>query len=144
MQPYRPIICKINIKRRPNDLHFPDQYSIVRNMSNYKTKDAQALAESFKALSNKNRLQIFMRLLSCCEPGTVCSSKSPNGFSVGELGENLSVAPSTLSHHIKELHRAGLITTQRRGQNVECFVNTEKVAILKKLFSGDMLIPTEK
>jgi len=113
-------------------------------MSNYRTTDAHELSESFKALSNKNRLQIFMRLLSCCEPGTICSPETLNGFCVGELGENLSVAPSTLSHHIKELQRAGLITTRRRGQNVECFVNTEKVAILQSLFNGDTLIPTKK
>jgi len=125
-------------------LPLPNQCSIFRNMSNYRTNDAQALTESFKALSNKNRLQIFLRLLSCCKPDTVYSSERLNGFCVGELGENLSVAPSTLSHHIKELQHAGLITTQRRGQNVECFINTEKVAVLKKLFNGDMLIPTEK
>jgi len=113
-------------------------------MSKYRTIDAHDLSESFKALSNKNRLQIFMRLLSCCAPGTICSSEALNGFCVGELGENLSVAPSTLSHHIKELQRAGLITTRRRGQNVECFVNTEKVAILQSLFNGDTLTPTKK
>jgi len=119
-------------------LRSTNRYSIVRIMSKYRTNDTQALTDSFKALSNKNRLQIFLQLLNSCKPGTVCSSETLNGFCVGELGKNLSVAPSTLSHHIKELQHAGLITTQRRGQNVECFINTEKVAILKNLFNGDM------
>lgn len=105
-------------------------------MSNYRTFNPTELAESFKALSNPNRLQIFQRLLSCCEPGTVCSTDTVNGFCVGELGENLAVAPSTLSHHIKELQRAGLIKTQRRGKNVECFVDAEKVGIIKEFFTG--------
>jgi ArsR family transcriptional regulator len=102
-------------------------------MSNYQTLD---LAEAFKALSNPNRLQIFLRLLNCCEPGSVCSAENFTSVCVGDLGENIPVAPSTLSHHIKELQRAGLIKTQRRGQNVECFVNAEKVTILKQLFSS--------
>lgn len=105
-------------------------------MSKYKTFNPNELAESFKALSNPNRLQIFQRLLSCCEPGTTCSTDTVNGFCVGELGEDLTVAPSTLSHHIKELQRAGLIKTQRKGQNVECYVDPEKVKTLKEFFTG--------
>ena len=105
-------------------------------MSNHETINPVELAESFKALSNPNRLQIFLRLMRCCIPGTVCSTNTMNGFCVGELGETLSVAPSTLSHHIKELQRAGLIKTQRRGQNVECYVDPEKVNILKEFFTN--------
>lgn len=105
-------------------------------MSNYQTFNTDELADTFKALSNPNRLQIFLRLLSCCEPGTVCSADTVNGFCVSELGEDLAVAPSTLSHHIKELQQAGLIKTQRRGKNVDCFVDTEKVSVLKEFFAG--------
>ena len=105
-------------------------------MSNNKTLNPNDLAESFKALSNPNRLQIFLRLMNCCEPGTVCSSETVTGFCVGELGEDLAVAPSTLSHHIKELQRADLIKTQRKGQNVECFVNTDMVETLKEFFTS--------
>lgn len=108
-------------------------------MSNYRILNPDELAESFKALSNPNRLQIFQRLLSCCAPGTVCSADTVNGFCVGELGEDLAVAPSTLSHHIKELQRAGLIKTQRKGKNIECYVDAEKVSILKEFFAGSVL-----
>lgn len=104
-------------------------------MSNYQTIESDKIAESFKALSNPNRLQIFQRLLTCCEPGTVCSSDTLTSLCVGELGEELDVAPSTLSHHIKELQRAGLIKTLRKGKNVECCVNTENVQKLKNFFA---------
>ena len=104
-------------------------------MSNYSVLE---LSESFKALSNPNRLQIFLRLLNCCEIGTVCSTDTINGFCVGDLGKELAVAPSTLSHHIKELQRAGLIKTQRNGKNIECFVNIEKVDTLKEFFSPNI------
>ena len=105
-------------------------------MSNYQHVNPNELAEAFKALSNPNRLQIFQRLLSCCEPGTVCSVESVGGFCVGELGEDLAVAPSTLSHHIKELQHAGLIKTRRKGKNIECFVDPDKVKILNNFFSN--------
>lgn len=104
-------------------------------MSNYSTTNPVELAEAFKALSNPNRLQIFQRLLTCCSPGTVCSADTVSGFCVGELGEDLAVAPSTLSHHIKELQRAGLIKTLRKGKNVECFVDVETVRELMEFFA---------
>ena len=96
-------------------------------MSNYRdtqTNDAERLAEAFKALSNPNRLKIFLQLMNCCEPGTVCSIKDvttnlKTKCCVGDLGDGLDIAPSTLSHHIKELNRAGLIQMERRGQGVE-------------------------
>lgn len=111
-------------------------------MSNYRTINLDEMAEAFKALSNPNRLQIFQRLLTCCEPGSVCSSDTVNGFCVGELGEDLAVAPSTLSHHIKELQRAGLIKTQRNGKNVECYIDTENVRKLKGFFAISMASTT--
>lgn len=104
-------------------------------MSNYSAFNPADLADIFKALSNPNRLQIFQRLLSCCELGELCSAETVNRFCVGELGEDLAVAPSTLSHHIKELQRSGLIKTQRKGKNVECFVDPEKVKILNEFFA---------
>ena len=107
-------------------------------MSNYSAINQTELADAFKALSNPNRLQIFQRLLSCCESGTACSAETINGFCVGELGEDLAVAPSTLSHHIKELQRSGLIKTERNGKNVECFVDPEKVKILNEFFAVSM------
>ncbi len=105
-------------------------------MSNCCGFNIEELADAFKALSNPNRLQIFQRLVSCCTPGTLCSVEDLNGLCVSELGEDLSVAPSTLSHHIKELQHAGLIKTQRRGKNIDCFVDPEKVELLKQFFNS--------
>lgn len=104
-------------------------------MSNCKPFSPDELAGIFKALSNSNRLQIFQRLLSCCEIGSVCLPDTINGFCVGELGQHLDIAPSTLSHHIKELQHAGLIKTKRNGKNVECYVELTKISILKEFFS---------
>jgi ArsR family transcriptional regulator len=104
-------------------------------MSNNKTEDLDALAEIFKALSNPNRLKIFYRLASCCAPGTVGIIDDRDTAYVGELGEELDIVKSTVSHHIKELRRVGLIRTRRRGQNIECWVDPQLVARLKTFFA---------
>ena len=53
---------------------------------------------------------------------------------VGTLGKDLGIAPSTVSHHIKELRRAGLIIIRRRGQTLECSVNPDVLELLAAFF----------
>lgn len=55
---------------------------------------------------------------------------------VGELGEELNIAPSTVSHHIKELRHAGIIVVERRGKNIECWLNEEAVQAMRGLLGG--------
>ena len=99
-------------------------------MSNYRIN-----ADIFKALSNPHRLDLFQRLMSCCAPGTRCDAADAVRFCVGDLGEGLDIAPSTLSHHIKELHRAGLVNMERRGKNVECWVDPDILIQLSEFFN---------
>lgn len=106
--------------------------SIIRYMSNIdKVVD---LAEMFRALSNPHRLTLFNRLMNCCEPGTSCQIDEVVRFCVGDLGKGLNIAPSTLSHHLKELHRAGLIQMQRNGKQVECWVESDTLIKLSSYF----------
>jgi ArsR family transcriptional regulator len=92
----------------------------------------------FKALSNPNRLRIFMRLISCCQPGTIAQiSESPDAAScacVGDLGRDLGIVASTISHHIKELRQAGLIRMERRGQKIECWIDPTTLKALQAFF----------
>jgi len=90
----------------------------------------------FRALSNPNRLKIFLRLASgrdgamtCCVGDEVCAC-------VGELGRDLGIVASTVSHHLRELHGAGLIRMERRGQSVECRADPEVFALLARFFGG--------
>ncbi len=102
-----------------------------------RTSESARLAAAFGALSNPHRLELFRRLLACCPHGTACAVESAAAARcVGELGEGLAIAPSTLSHHIKELRTAGLITVRRNGKNVECRVEPAVVEELAALFSG--------
>jgi len=91
-------------------------------MSNYRSN----LTEIFKALSNPHRLEIFYRLSTCCEPGTVCSIDAAR-MCVSDIGSEMDIAPSTLSHHIKELTRAGLLQTERKGKHVQCWVEPDTI-----------------
>jgi ArsR family transcriptional regulator len=92
----------------------------------------------FKALSNPNRLKIFLKLAKCCPPslkGDITLLKDEACACVGELGRDLGVVPSTVSHHIKELHRAGLILMKRDGQTIRCSVDPKTVEELSVFFS---------
>jgi DNA-binding transcriptional ArsR family regulator len=66
--------------------------------------DESAL-EGVAALSNKSRWEIFWLLVN-----EQCGQKS-----AGEIGERLSIAPATLSFHLKELTHAGLLRATRSG-----------------------------
>ena len=103
-------------------------------MSNIKNIDAEDFAEIFKALSNPNRLRIFLRLASCCKPGTVGFMDETSTAFIGELAEEVNVVKSTVSHHIKELRRVGLIRTERQGQKIACWVDPHMVDALRGFF----------
>jgi DNA-binding transcriptional ArsR family regulator len=104
-------------------------------MSNTLTDNLDRLAEVFGALSNPNRLQIFLRLMTCCPRDESCVSEEQAKTFVGELGQDLGIAPSTVSHHIKELRRSGLIQMTREGQRVACCADPETLDALAQFFS---------
>ncbi len=107
-------------------------------MSNYKTIEPVQLVDIFKALANSHRLKIYEILTTCCTPGTSCASDDVFSCCVGDLDSQLNIAASTLSHHLKELHRAGLIHMKRDGKQVLCSVNTEAMQQLQNIFSGKL------
>jgi ArsR family transcriptional regulator, arsenate/arsenite/antimonite-responsive transcriptional repressor len=116
------------------------RHEMYRRMSMYQSNDLTAYAEAFKALSNPNRLAIFMHLASCCPPGTSCSFDEEMKRCVGDLGKGLNIVQSTISHHIKELRRVGLIHVAKKGRYTECWVDGETVTLLADLLTGRMSV----
>ena len=104
-------------------------------MSNYRTDDPDQLVDIFKALANSHRLKIYNILTSCCTPGSSCATDEVFSCCVGDLDSQLDIAPSTLSHHLKELNRAGLINMKRDGKQVICSVNTDMMQQLQNIFT---------
>jgi ArsR family transcriptional regulator len=83
--------------------------------------DIEKFSLAFKALAHPHRLAIFLRLAKCCERHD-CDEEECSRFCVGELGKGLGIGQPTVSHHLKELARAGLISTRKCGQSTECWV----------------------
>ena len=108
-------------------------------MSKFKTMEPEQLVDIFKALANDHRLKIYNILTSCCTPGTRCASDEIFSCCVGDLDSQLNIAASTLSHHLKELNRAGLIDMKRDGKQVFCSVNPEAMQQLQNIFSNKLV-----
>ena len=108
-------------------------------MSNNDDKKIQKFADMFKALSNPHRLRIFLRLISCCPPRTLSDFRQgvePEGCAcVGDLGLDLGIVASTISHHVKELKQAGLIRMERKGQKIECSIEQDTLVALQDFFT---------
>jgi ArsR family transcriptional regulator len=115
--------------------------AIIRYMSNNRNmtiRKIEDLADIFKALSNPNRLKIFLALTTCCRPGTVGlydKDADVDTMFIGDLGKELDIGKPTVSHHIKELRSVGIIKTERRGQKIACWVDPDIIAELKAFFS---------
>jgi ArsR family transcriptional regulator, arsenate/arsenite/antimonite-responsive transcriptional repressor len=106
----------------------------TRGTMSESTNDQARRAAMFKALGDPTRLRIFEILGSCCDSTAVdvlTIEKSGDirpvqGSTVGEICCKLNGAErisSTISHHLKELRLAGLITTERCGKHIICRVN---------------------
>lgn len=91
-----------------------------------------------KALSNENRLKILEWLKT---PGDYFTSShcdvSCDGVCVGLIEQKIGLSQSTVSQYLLQLHQAGLIIMERRGQWTYCKLNTsfinEFIAALKKI-----------
>ncbi len=72
---------------------------------------------SLAALAQPSRLAIFRLLVEA----------GPTGLAVGEIGAGLRVSPATLSFHLKELARAGLIQSRQVGRFVYYSANYDQM-----------------
>jgi DNA-binding transcriptional ArsR family regulator len=70
-------------------------------------EEKQALA-ALGALAHATRLAVFRLLVQ----------QGPGGLAAGEVAQRLGVAAPTLSFHLKELERAGLIRPTRRHRQI--------------------------
>lgn len=70
-------------------------------------KDSDALL-ALGALAQETRLAVFRLLVR----------EGPRGLPAGDIARGLNVPPATLSFHLKELDRAGLISARRESRQI--------------------------
>ncbi len=90
----------------------------------------QNLEKCFQALANKNRLAIFNYLRD-----RRLNHDSTQVCNVGDVAAQFDLALSTVSHHLKILHEAGLINCEQHGQFVSCSVNQPTINELQVFFT---------
>ena len=88
--------------------------------------DAAELATAFAALSDPVRLRIF----------SIIAAQSDGEAWACDLVEPVGRSQPTVSHHLKVLRDAGLLTSQRRASWVYYAVVPEALAALSGLLKG--------
>ncbi len=81
--------------------------------------------EAFKALAHLTRLRVFFHLV-----------RAGRELPVGEIQAALGVAGPTLSHHLDQLRRAGLLRSRKEERYVYYSVNREMVTELVRLLTA--------
>ena len=96
--------------------------------------DTIKAAKIFKALSHPNRLELYLEIArnqeSNFEPGDECL--------ITDIIGALNIGAPTISHHLKELANADLITTERRGKFLVARINRATLSDVIQLMGFDV------
>jgi ArsR family transcriptional regulator, arsenate/arsenite/antimonite-responsive transcriptional repressor len=85
--------------------------------------EAKKLARIFKALSNENRVELYLEIVRSNEQ----SFSTDHECFVTDVISKLNIGAPTISHHLKELSSVELIFTEKRGKFLVAKVNEELV-----------------
>jgi DNA-binding transcriptional ArsR family regulator len=78
-------------------------------------EEVNRFAEMFSAMGTGPRLRIMRLLLSA----------HPDGMVVSDIGSELGIPPSTLSHHLEKLKYEELVKVKREGTYLWYSANTD-------------------
>jgi DNA-binding transcriptional ArsR family regulator len=78
-------------------------------------EEVTRFAEMFSAMGTGPRLRIVRLLLSA----------HPDGMVVSDIGSELGIPPSTLSHHLEKLKNQDLVKVKREGTYLWYSANTD-------------------
>ncbi|QOL49375.1 ArsR/SmtB family transcription factor [Massilia litorea] len=70
--------------------------------------NTQSALAALSALAQESRLAVFRLLIQA----------GPDGLAASKIAEQLDIAPSSLSFHLKELSHAGLLASKQDGRFV--------------------------
>lgn len=80
-----------------------------------KKQETGRYADMFAAMGSQPRLRIMRLLLAA----------HPDGMVVGDIGAELHISASTLSHHLEKLRNEDLVRVQREGTFLRYFANID-------------------
>lgn len=83
--------------------------------------EAETLANGFKVLADPNRLRL-LSLIAAHPQREAC---------VCDLTEPLGLTQPTVSHHLRLLHGAGLVTREKRGTFSYYRLQSQRLAVLR-------------
>ncbi len=93
--------------------------------------EAAVLAAGFKAVADPTRLRL-LGLIAAHEGGEAC---------VCDLTDAFALSGPTISHHLKVLREAGLVSGDRRGTWIYYRVRPDALSALSRaLMVGDVLV----
>ena len=87
--------------------------------------DVDAAASVAMALGHRLRMQILCRV----------APFRGRGLSAGTLSAELMVVPSSLSHHLQQMTRAGALDVRHQGRSMFYSVNHNGIAVLRDFLS---------
>ncbi|KAI3590387.1 Arsenical resistance operon repressor (plasmid) [Cupriavidus sp. U2] len=76
--------------------------------------------EALAALAHAVRLAVFRLLVQA----------GPEGLPAGRIAELMEMPASSLSFHLKELHRAGLLASRQDGRSIIYMARFETMSVL--------------
>ena len=79
------------------------------------------------ALAQESRLKVFRLLVK----------NGPGGLSAGQISDRLKIPPATLSFHLKELSRAGLVQSSKEGRSVIYSMHVKGIGKLMQFLTDD-------
>ncbi len=94
--------------------------------------DTKQIARVMKALSNPNRLELYLEILKKCEASFEAEERE---CLVSDVMCSFNIGAPTISHHLKELANADLITTERKGKFLVARINERTIDEVNAILS---------
>ncbi|GAB93250.1 putative ArsR family transcriptional regulator [Gordonia rhizosphera NBRC 16068] len=89
--------------------------------------EALEVALRLKALADPVRIRLLSILMTSGD-GALCT---------GDLAPAVGLSEATVSHHLTQLRKAGMVESVRQGMNVHHSVRTESLEALRRVLAVD-------
>lgn len=90
--------------------------------------------KAFSSLSQETRLRVLKLLIEYGSDGLVA----------GKIAEELNIPDNTLSFHLSQMSKTGLITSKKSGRSVTYFANTDLIKDLICYLKENCCVREEK